>query len=347
MTNYVSIVSAMPGHSVLVVGDVMLDHTIYGIVRRRSPEANIPILERERDVYSPGGCGNVAANVAALGGIVYLCSVIGKDQNALYLQQKIKECGIEPLFIVDNKRKTTLKERGIATSVDERILKELNWPESENQHIFRNDTEDTEPISSKVEKSAMLKVKKIIADVDGVIVSDYDKGFVTPRLCQYVISLAKKQGKFVAVDPKAEFSKYRNATLLKPNLSEMARHNGYRRMPEHIAARSILQNERIDALLLTKGSEGMVLYDAKGFVQISAIKDNKQVQDVTGAGDTVTSAFTSAVLSGASMRESAVISNYAASVVVGRSGTQTLTTRELLAELKKGCKIVDNSWENW
>lgn len=322
MRNLRELARVLPGHSVLVVGDLMLDEYVWGQVRRISPEAPVPIVEVCGRSYAAGGAANTAANVVSLGGRALLGGIVGQDWAANRLCQVLAQTGVDSSgLVVDGQRPTTTKSRVIA----------------HNQQVVRMDTEQNCSILAALEETLLQWVEYSLERVDACILSDYDKGVVTPTLAERFIGLARQAGKPVVVDPKGiNYTKYRGATIITPNVPEAER-----------ASNSALGNEvdlaeighRLSmilaggALLITQGAQGMSLfYDGNLKVHIPAVARN--VFDVTGAGDTVVSTLALALAVGAPLEQAAELANHAAGIVVGKFGAAMVTVDELLAQME-------------
>ena len=302
---------------VLVVGDLILDEYIWGSVHRISPEAPVPILETRSENLALGGAANVANNLVGLGCEVHLCGAVGQDEKGDKLLKTIHDRAIqtEGIFRFVH-RPTTSKMRIIA----------------HNQQILRVDKEDNRPITEKTEKKLIQYINQILPEMDGVICSDYHKGILTEKVIKAIMHRAQKSKKPVIVDPKSsDFSLYKGATVITPNLREVARS-----VPIKIedkedlgrAAEYLLNLTKAQAILITQGKDGMSLYQSKE-KSVSIPTVAKEVFDVTGAGDTVISVFGMAVFVGFSFQEAAWLSNMAASVVVGKVGTAVVTLEEI------------------
>ena len=302
---------------VLVVGDLILDEYIWGSVHRISPEAPVPILETRSENLALGGAANVANNLVGLGCEVHLCGAVGQDEKGDKLLKTIHDRAIqtEGIFRFVH-RPTTSKMRIIA----------------HNQQILRVDKEDNRPITEKTEKKLIQYINQILPEMDGVICSDYHKGILTEKVIKAIMHRAQKSKKPVIVDPKSsDFSLYKGATVITPNLREVARS-----VPIKIedkedlgrAAEYLLNLTKAQAILITQGKDGMSLYQNKeNPVSIPTVA--KEVFDVTGAGDTVISVFGMAMFVGFNFQEAAWLSNMAASVVVGKVGTAVVTLDEI------------------
>jgi rfaE bifunctional protein kinase chain/domain len=303
--------------TLLVVGDIMIDEFIWGTVSRISPEAPVPVVAVTRESLLLGGAANVVHNVHSLGGRVLLAGVIGDDQmgeriKELLASQKIDRGGL----VVQPERPTTIKTRVIAHS----------------QQMVRFDREALAPISSQCQNGLLQYIDKNWEKVDGVIVSDYGKGLITPALMDFIMQRRRGDGKLVAVDPKMNnFNLYTGATIVTPNRLEAEAAAGKQIRDEASlmeVGKCLLERFASQAILITRGEEGMVLFEREGDV-VDVPTVAKEVYDVTGAGDTVISALTLALASGSSFPEAAVIANYAGGIVVGKVGTATVTPEEL------------------
>ncbi|MBI5206788.1 MAG: D-glycero-beta-D-manno-heptose-7-phosphate kinase [Candidatus Firestonebacteria bacterium] len=309
---------------IAIVGDIMLDEYYWGKVSRISPEAPVPVVKYISKSDILGGASNVANNVIALGGKPLLIGVVGEDDYGKRFISLIKERGLNSSgLIVDSKRPTTVKTRIIA----------------HQQQMLRIDREDTEIINSSIRKKIIEKIKKNIKKLDGVVISDYAKGIISTELLSELIPLLKENEIFIAVDPQIKhFKEYKKVSILTPNNLEASHGIGIEITDENTlinAAEKIIQELECDSLLITQGENGMTLFEKNNkYTHIPTVA--KQVYDVTGAGDTVISAFILAVSAGATLLEAAYISNHAAGIVVGEVGTSTTT----LVQLSDACGII-------
>ena len=306
---------------VLVVGDVMLDRYWWGRVSRISPEAPVPVVSLDSTSVTPGGAANVAANIAGLGASPHLIGITGDDAESSHLKEALAGAGLSnfDLFLITG-RKTTVKTRIVA----------------HNQQIARIDQESTENISSADEDSILECLRKKIEESDIVVISDYGKGFLTNALLSGLIEFAKTVGKAVLVDPKGkDYSKYSGATMLTPNQVETADACGIEPHAASLidAARErLLENLRLDALLITQGEEGMTLLRSNGIsTRLEATARN--VYDVTGAGDTVIATLSTAIGAGFELETATHFANIAAGHVVEKVGTTSITLADLEREL--------------
>jgi D-beta-D-heptose 7-phosphate kinase/D-beta-D-heptose 1-phosphate adenosyltransferase len=308
---------------VLVVGDLMLDEYIRGKVQRISPEAPVPIVEVLGDSsFNPGGALNVAHNIHSLEGAVFPCGLIGRDLYGRMLSRKMRQYQIEMGGVVTTTdRPTTLKTRVVAHS----------------QQVVRFDRESREDISAKELQKILHFCAQKIQNVQAVIIEDYGKGVIVPKLIREIVHLCKARKIPVLVDPKEKHaSYYEGVTALTPNLKEAVAMSGLDQdgQKENVDAvgKALLEKLKCEAVLITLGEKGMALFqkkEATTYIPTAA----KQVFDVSGAGDTVIATFALALASGANMKEAAFLSNLAAGVVVGKLGTATLNRKELEAVL--------------
>jgi len=296
---------------VLIVGDLMLDRYWSGGTGRISPEAPVPVVNVSGSEDRPGGAANVAVNVATLGAKVTLLGMCGHDENARILKEKLSSFDINCEFFEVPERDTITKLRVM----------------SRNQQLLRLDFEKS---FADVDKSALLTTfNQALDDVDIVILSDYAKGCLSDP--QSLIRAAKQKGKKVIVDPKgSDFEKYANATLITPNVSELYAVVGEQDNEQSLvaSAQSLKASLSLDGLLLTRSEDGMTLFET-GEDEFHLPAKAKEVYDVTGAGDTVVSTLAVALASRLPMQAACVLANLAASVVVGKLGTSTVTNTEL------------------
>jgi D-beta-D-heptose 7-phosphate kinase/D-beta-D-heptose 1-phosphate adenosyltransferase len=311
-------VDRFPASRVLIVGDVVLDHYIWGKVSRISPEAPVPVVNVTRENLLLGGATNVVQNINALGGSVSVCGVIGCDEAGGRVRQLLGAQGISADGLIEDAgRPTTIKTRIIA----------------HNQQVVRFDRETRDRMGKDVHKRVFDYVKQRIAGgLDAIVLSDYCKGVVTAELVRDVVRLARKSGIIVSVDPKvSHFGMYRGVTILTPNANEASIGSKIEIGDEASLLRAgtlLLKQLKCAAVLVTRGEHGMSLFEHGGKVtHIPTVA--REVYDVTGAGDTVIGTLTLAMASGAGMADAARISNYAAGIVVGVVGTATVKPEEL------------------
>ena len=310
--------------TVLVVGDIMCDIYLWGKVSRISPEAPVPIFESTERRQVLGGAANVAANLRTLGCDVRLLGVIGADATGRCVREQLYEQGIADTWLVqDVTRPTTEKTRLIASQ----------------QQLLRLDYESQTPLSPSLVSQVLRSVEPLMRDIDGVVCSDYRKGVCIPALLGPLFTMGQAAGHPIFVDPKVQdFSHYRGATVLKPNLEEVKRASGMlvsNEMALASAADRLLQQSQARALLVTRGKDGMTLFQPP-HAPVHIPTRAREVFDVTGAGDTVIATFSMAVLCGLAFVEAAHLANVAAGIVVGKLGTATVLPEELRTTLRTG-----------
>lgn len=314
------IISRFKNKNIMVVGDLVLDHYIFGKVERVSPEAPVPVVWANRENFVCGGAANVGLNLVFLGAKVSLGGCLGKDHFGNVLSSLIKKGGIgSELIVTDKKRPTTLKTRIIA----------------QHQQIVRLDWESVEFLSYDSSRMLFKKIVQNINKFDAIIIEDYGKGVINPNLVGDLVELCTRKKKIVTVDPKEEhIDYYANVTSLTPNLKEaQAAANMKIHSKEEIPllGKAIIERLNPKSLLITLGEDGMMLFADGTHYHIPTMA--LEVFDVTGAGDTVISAFTLALAAGASFYEAALISNFAAGVVVEKLGAATTNKKELLQRI--------------
>ena len=300
----------------LCIGDVMLDRFVYGQVERISPESPVPILKMNRDFTVVGGAGNVARNIASLGGNVIFIGVIGNDFTGDVLKKHLDELpNTQAILFAEANRQTIQKTRFIA----------------QGQQLLRVDEETPNPCLDLTKQQILNYCKKALSECQVLILSDYNKGLFSKDLCQDIISLAK--GKVpIVIDPKGRhYGHYKGATILTPNLKELSEVTGqsFKNQAQITEAGTILKNQLdIDSLLITQGSQGMTLLEGnKDPKQIPAVA--REVYDVSGAGDTVVATLAVALANDVSLPDACRLANAAAGIVVGKVGTATLNAEEL------------------
>jgi rfaE bifunctional protein kinase chain/domain len=309
---------AFKGKRIAIVGDMMIDRYYWGSVGRVSPEAPVPVVDVSSESTRLGGAANVANNVQTLGGEPLLIGLVGNDHEGESLKALLKEQGMaDSGIVVDRGRRTTTKTRVIA----------------HGQHVVRVDQESKENCSEEIEQKIIDALRKNLKKIDALILEDYNKGVVTKSVIHETIELARKNDTIIAVDPKFEnFFEYKNVTVFKPNLREIEEALGGRLRTVHDLVRAgnrMIRELSAANVLVTRGEEGMSLFESGGAVtHIQTMADN--VQDVSGAGDTVIATLTMALAAGATVREAAVLANYAGGIVVGSVGIVPIQLSELL-----------------
>ncbi|XKH60225.1 bifunctional D-glycero-beta-D-manno-heptose-7-phosphate kinase/D-glycero-beta-D-manno-heptose 1-phosphate adenylyltransferase HldE [Halomonas sediminis] len=300
---------------VLVVGDVMLDRYWHGGTSRISPEAPVPVVRVENAEDRPGGAANVALNVAALGGHAALAGVVGCDENARLLEERLVSAEVNTYFQRSNEVPTITKLRVM----------------SRNQQLLRLDFED--PLEAVNTDELLVSVERALPACDVVVLSDYGKG--TLDQIERLIDLARAHGKRVLVDPKGrDFSRYRGASVITPNLAEFEAIAGPCRTDAELAQRgeALRAELALEALLITRSEKGMTLI-REGHAPLHLPTRAQEVFDVTGAGDTVIGVLGLALAAGHGLPEAMMLANLAAGLVVAKPGTATLSVAELYTAL--------------
>lgn len=305
-----------------VVGDAMVDRFLWGSVSRISPEAPVPVVKLERETVKLGGAANVAANIRSLGSDVELITATGDDSGAdslslLLNEKEIRSSGVFRL----SSRRTTLKTRIIAHS----------------QQVVRTDIEDDDNIDEPT-ASLMLERMKSLGPFDGIVLSDYGKGILTPDVLNAVINYAKDTEAVIVADPKmGDFSQYKGVTSLTPNQLEASGACSLRiRDLQTLSQAGMMLRNRTDseAVLITRGEHGMALFEKDG-EEHHLPTEATDVYDVTGAGDTVIAAYTTALAAGADFLTAANIANHAAGLAVRELGTAAITVAALQEAISK------------
>ena len=312
-----ALLDRLAGRSVLIVGDVMLDHFVFGEVHRISPEAPVPVVQFVRDEYRLGGAANVAMNVAALGGRVQSVGIVGEDADGSRLLADLSRLTVDTAGITrDPSRCTTRKLRIVTTR---------------NQQVARIDYERDAEVSGPLEQTIVGHVERMAQSADVVLISDYLKGLISRGVARACIDAARARRIPVLVDPKVtHIDYYEGATLVTPNHheAEAVTHLRIRSAEDAFAAaRRFRERARCENVLITRGEHGMTLLGTDGNAEFPA--EAREVSDVTGAGDTVIGALSLALAAGASLAQAAHLANRAAGIVVAKFGPAAVTLDEL------------------
>ena len=301
---------------VLVAGDAMLDEYWFGHAGRISPEAPVPVVETRRSERRPGGAGNVACNVAALGAEVHLASAVGDDDRATVLEEKLDAAGVLCRLHRVNGARTIQKLRVLAR----------------NQQLIRLDAEETyASCAAAMEES----VAQLAGEVDAIVLSDYAKGSLAA--VERLIACARHYGKAVLVDPKGrDFARYAGATVLKPNEAEFAAVAGHWPDENDFLSRgeSMVRDLKLDALLVTRGKRGMTLFPRRE-KPLTLPAEAREVFDVTGAGDTVIALMAAGIGCGMNLEAAASLANLGAGLVVRKIGVASVSRSELRLALHR------------
>ena len=311
---------------VAVLGDVMLDRYIRGSVRRISPEAPVPIVKVREEHTVAGGSGNVAVNLAALGAIPSLISITGRDPAARELAGLLSSKGVDTGCLISDPDTFTIEKT--------RVI-------AEHQQVVRFDREPELKLTHSLQSSVLNALDgQLKAGAGALILSDYGKGLLTPHIIEAAVKLSLKRGVPVFVDPKIEhFARYKKVTCLTPNTMEafqgmrQIQKDGQDAVDE--LGKKIVKALNCRSLLITQGEHGMTLFNnTGGRMKVLHIPTKaREVYDVTGAGDTVISTLALACAAGAALEDAALISNFAAGIVVGKLGTASVAKEELLENI--------------
>jgi D-beta-D-heptose 7-phosphate kinase / D-beta-D-heptose 1-phosphate adenosyltransferase len=325
--------SELGAHTVLCVGDLMLDEFVYGEVSRISPEAPAQVIAVSRQETVIGGAGNVARNIASLGAQCLFVGVVGEDEPGRQLMAALlQEPQIEPYLVVDRARPTTRKVRFVS--------------EHYSTHLLRADWELSTPIDSACEQSVIAHAIAIMPRAGAVVLSDYAKGVLTPRVIRAIIEAARQAGKPLIVDPKGpDFTIYRGATLITPNRKELA--EATRRVAQSdaeiaAAARELAAMVESEAVLVTRSEQGMTLLVA-GAAAVHVPAYPVKIRDVSGAGDTVVAVLSALLAIGADFEPATRAANAAAAVVVGKRGTATVSANELRSRILPAASLASQA----
>jgi rfaE bifunctional protein kinase chain/domain len=313
---------AIKGLKIAVIGDMMLDCYFWGEVKRISPEAPVPVIEVDDEFYRFGGAANVVNNISTLGGIPIPVGVIGYDNHGSIFNSLIDEAQIsaEGIFI-DDQRPTTAKTRVIAVK----------------QHIVRIDQEKKDYINTGIEKKILNFLKSYFSQLDGIILQDYNKGVLTPRIIKEILNLSKQKNVIITVDPKFNnFFNYKEVTVFKPNRKETEEAFGIRIKSEEdivSAGNKLLEKLNAKYVLLTLGEQGMAIFE-KGKDIVKIPTKARKVADVSGAGDTVISTLTMMLAAKANIYEAAYLANFAGGLVCEEVGIVPIYADRLFEEVE-------------
>ncbi|WP_395737253.1 bifunctional heptose 7-phosphate kinase/heptose 1-phosphate adenyltransferase [Prosthecobacter sp.] len=311
---------------ILVVGDVMLDHFIWGHVRRISPEAPVPIVEVTKEEFYPGGAANVARNISPFSPHTHLMGRVGKDMAAEKLRTLLIEDKVDPAPLLVHETLPTISKARVS---------------ARQQQIVRVDREKLLPLTADELVEVEQRLRELAPNLDAIILEDYGKGFMTEQLMEVVAKIAAEHKLIVTVDPSPRNPlPWAGVSLVKPNRLEAFAAAG---LEDHLLPEAPLENKEllevgrvllakwnVASVLVTLGEQGMMLFE-RGQEPHHIPTRAREVFDVSGAGDTAIALLTLALASGHSLREAADISNHASGIVVGKLGTATLTPDELLA----------------
>jgi rfaE bifunctional protein kinase chain/domain len=315
--SFAKAIDQFPKTRVLVIGDIIMDEYIWGDVSRISPEAPVPVVDVKRETKMLGGAGNVVNNISSLGGEAILCGVVGDDSTGQQVVKMVKNLGVGT--------KGILQEPGRPTTIKTRIV-------AQHQQVVRFDRESRREILPESIKRLLAFVSKMRRDIHAVVVSDYAKGVISPQLMEGLRELVADSGIVLGVDPKKNnFEHYKGIDVITPNHHEASAFSRIEIADDETlvrAGKQILRHLNCRSVLITQGKDGMTLFEKRGEpVHIPTVA--RKVFDVTGAGDTVISTFCLGLAAGMDLKSAALISNFAAGIVVGEVGTSTVKAEEL------------------
>lgn len=327
----ISCIKNLSNPKILVIGDLALDEMIYGDTERISREAPVLILQHTHTNLILGGASNAANNASVINnGKVSVVGVIGEDYHAGQLIETFKNANINTKYLVEDKNRKTITKTRISGSCSHSIT----------QQIVRIDRQTSGFLSEETEKKVIINIEKAIPEHDAIILSDYHIGTLTPKVIKKAIELSNKYNKTIVVDAQKDLDKYKNVTSMTPNLPDAQKFVGQKfglfikdEQTMNEAGKKILEATNAKSVLVTCGSDGMVVFDKNGAISKIPVFNKSEVFDVTGAGDTVTAVFTMALASGSEPKYAAIIGNIAASIVIKQFGCATTTIDEILTAL--------------
>ena len=324
----IDFVDKFKGKRILIIGDMIADIYLEGDISRISREAPVLVLIEKEEKTVPGGAANVVNNVATLGGKAFAVGILGKDRGALNLKHTLEENGVntDGMFC-DQTRKTITKTRVIA-----------GGRATVSQQVVRIDRECNTSISSAYEKEVLKYIEMIMPQIQGVVMSDYGSGTITPNIKELILKLSKEYDIPSIVDSRYAIFDFVGTDYVKQNDAELSNAVGYKIDSEeklYEAAQDFLIKMQAKGILITRGEKGMTLFEKNGDVHNIPVSDKSEVFDVSGAGDTCVATFITALAAGALPSQAAEISNFASGIAVRKMGTATVSDEELINVLKK------------
>lgn len=316
-TRLKSYIDRFPKARVLVAGDIIMDRYIWGDVSRISPEAPVPVVEVKRETMMLGGAANVVRNMATLGAKPLLCGVVGGDRTGRSILQKVEKMALDVEgVVIEPERPTSIKTRVVAS----------------NQQVVRFDRETRKEILPETRERLLRFIEEHLNALDAVVVSDYGKGVISASFMEALREMVSGLSVIVAVDPKMEnFKYYREVDVITPNHHEAGAFCGFEILDDDslkASGKDMLERLNCRAVLITQGKRGMTLFERSGGItHIPTVA--RKVFDVTGAGDTVIGTLALGLASGVDLKSAAVVSNYAAGIVVGEVGTSAVRGEDL------------------
>lgn len=310
---------------VIVVGDLLIDELLEGKPERISREAPVLILEHVDTQLIPGGAANTANNIVALGGSCHAIGVCGEDEYADKLLKLFSSAGINQGLVADQFRPTTVKTRILSKS------------HSFSQQLLRLDRISHEPVSPAIEDQLAAQINKVATQYQAIVLSDYRGGVITPRVIEACRSAAKAHRLKLIVDAQNELERFQRATVLTPNQPDAEKMVGFAidsRETLQKAGEMLLKLTNAEAVLITRGSQGMALFQEGAEMIELPVFNKSEVFDVTGAGDTVVATMSLALVTGSTWSEAMALGNLAAGIVVKKQGTATTSIKEMLETLE-------------
>lgn len=321
------LVDELAGKKILILGDMVADVYLDGVISRISREAPVLVLEQVAEKIVPGGAANVVNNVATLGGKAFAVGVLGCDNAAAGLKGILAEHGVDTSGLFgDETRPTIAKTRIIA-----------GGRATVSQQIVRIDRESKAPLSAETEKGLLASVDNLLATIDGVVLSDYGSGTITSKLGETIIQKCREQGIPTIVDSRYDIRRFRGIDYVKQNDAELAAAMKTDFADEQdliTAGQALLKEMDAKGVLVTRGDKGMMLFEADGEIHDIPVSDRSEVFDVSGAGDTCVATVILALAAGAAPVRAAELSNFASGIAVRKMGTATVSASELKAVVK-------------
>lgn len=326
MQTLLDIVPKLKDKKIMVIGDIVADVYLEGKISRISREAPVLILEHSAERVLPGGAANATYNAAALGGDVYAVGIVGNDYAGSQLREDLMSKGIHADgLVIDAVRPTITKTRVMA-----------GGQATVRQQIVRIDKECKEPLRPETEEALLEYIKTTIKNMTAVVLSDYGSHTVAPRIREFVIEYCRSRGIPCMVDSRYDVMSYKGITVVKQNETEAAAALGLKVVDADAlaqAGKTMLKKLGAEAILISRGPDGMLLFEKNGQISDIPVTNKSDVYDVTGAGDTVVATMILALAAGASYRDAARLSNFAAGIVVRKPGTATTSPEELKAAI--------------
>lgn len=324
----IDFVDKFKGKRILIIGDMIADIYLHGDISRISREAPVLVLVESEERTVAGGAANVVNNVATLGGKAFAVGILGEDKGALNLKQILEDNAVDTQgMYCDPERKTITKTRVIA-----------GGRATVSQQVVRIDRECNEPLSAAYEQELMDYIKQIMPQMQGVVMSDYGSGTITPAIRDLILTMSKEYNIPSIIDSRYAIFDFMGTDYVKQNDAELASAVGYKIEDEDMlykAAQEFLTKMQAKGVLVTRGEEGMTLFEADGSIHHIPVSDKSEVFDVSGAGDTCVATFITALAAGALPHQAAELSNFASGIAVRKMGTATVSDAELIAVLQK------------